>query len=367
MRFSTIVVGLALVLFPIGARAASPTQSPHTVTDYSAANRTIFFSDLEWSVKTAPGLLGPGPNYYTDDPSVVWVDSLGLHLRIVPYEGRWYCSEICLNQSLGYGEYTFYVQSNLNTLDPMAVLGLFTWDQDAPEHNYREIDIEFCQCGVPVGGDAQYTVQPWDSTGNVHRYFLGMTGPTEHSFRWCSDRIDFASRAGEDMLETWSYTGDCNPPPGDERVRMNLWLVGGQPPLSGEPVEVIITGFRFCPVDLSCQIDSGGCLGYVGSPLDPPASASPEFEVLGQNYPNPFDPATTIDFHLEVEDEVSLKVYDVSGKLVRTLVDGVRGPGRHTIMWDGRNDEGRSVASGAYFYQLTTNTIRQTRRAILVD
>jgi hypothetical protein len=78
----------------------------------------------------------------------------------------------------------------------------------------------------------------------------------------------------------------------------------------------------------------------------------PERFALGQNYPNPFNPVTTIPFEIAKRQQVTLRVYDVSGKLVRTLVDNVLSPDSYSVRWNGRNDLGADVISGVYFYRL---------------
>ena len=75
---------------------------------------------------------------------------------------------------------------------------------------------------------------------------------------------------------------------------------------------------------------------------------------LGLAHPNPFNPSTTIAFALAKADNARLDVYTVDGRYVRTLVDKGLGAGPHTATWDGTDHSGRSVASGAYFYRLTT-------------
>ncbi len=84
------------------------------------------------------------------------------------------------------------------------------------------------------------------------------------------------------------------------------------------------------------------------------------------NSPNPFNPLTTISFVLAEETPVRLRVFDPGGRLVRTLVAGIRPAGMNAIRWDGRDDLGRPVASGAYFYRLWTAETETTRRMTLV-
>ncbi|HXS09880.1 MAG TPA: T9SS type A sorting domain-containing protein, partial [Candidatus Krumholzibacteria bacterium] len=82
---------------------------------------------------------------------------------------------------------------------------------------------------------------------------------------------------------------------------------------------------------------------------------------LMQNVPNPFNPRTSIPFSLDEEGWVRLDVFDVTGRLVATLVDGVRPAGRHTI-----NMDASSLASGAYFYRLRAGGVVQQKKMILL-
>jgi hypothetical protein len=84
-------------------------------------------------------------------------------------------------------------------------------------------------------------------------------------------------------------------------------------------------------------------------------------------HPNPFNPATTISYDLPEPATVSLQVFDVSGRLVRTLVQGETVPsGRHEVVWNGQDETGRSVGSGIYFYRLEAGDFAATRRMSLV-
>ena len=81
----------------------------------------------------------------------------------------------------------------------------------------------------------------------------------------------------------------------------------------------------------------------------------PRQTALLQNYPNPFNPETVIRYRISTTGYVHLEIFDINGRHVRTLVDGVRSAEQiHTVMWDGRDNSGNPVASGIYFYQLKT-------------
>jgi hypothetical protein len=102
---------------------------------------------------------------------------------------------------------------------------------------------------------------------------------------------------------------------------------------------------------------------------DPPIGGgdTPRRTTLAQNYPNPFNPATTIKYTLKEQAHVSLKVYNVAGQLVRTLVDDVQNPNEVTpITWRGINNAGQRVSSGVYFYRLVTKNFTQTKKMVLL-
>jgi flagellar hook assembly protein FlgD len=73
---------------------------------------------------------------------------------------------------------------------------------------------------------------------------------------------------------------------------------------------------------------------------------------LHKNYPNPFNPQTTIEYQLPHTAEVELIIFDLQGNEVRRLVNGTKSAGYHTVMWDARDGTGRLVTSGVYFYRI---------------
>jgi len=87
---------------------------------------------------------------------------------------------------------------------------------------------------------------------------------------------------------------------------------------------------------------------------------------LEQNYPNPFNPTTTISYRLANQAEVKLTIYNSLGQLVRTLVDGVKNAGNHSVEWDGSDVLYNRVASGFYYYKLEVNSQTLTKRMVLL-
>ncbi len=93
---------------------------------------------------------------------------------------------------------------------------------------------------------------------------------------------------------------------------------------------------------------------------------SKEF-ALQANYPNPFNPTTTISYSLGKTEHVTLEVYDLLGHKIATLVYGVRSAGEHHVQWNGTDDAGLAVASGVYFYRLASQSRVETRKMMLLQ
>jgi predicted lipoprotein with Yx(FWY)xxD motif len=92
----------------------------------------------------------------------------------------------------------------------------------------------------------------------------------------------------------------------------------------------------------------------------------PRASYLRQNFPNPFNPSTTIEFGLERPARVSLMVYDAAGRLVHVIADDDRPAGHYAEVWDGKDASSRAVSSGVYFYRLDTGSLTKTKKMILI-
>jgi len=88
---------------------------------------------------------------------------------------------------------------------------------------------------------------------------------------------------------------------------------------------------------------------------------------LGRNFPNPFNPTTTIPFDLSNNGRVRLEIFDILGQRVRVLfADEMLAAGHHAVVWRGLDEEGRDVASGLYFYQLKAGALVHSRSLLLL-
>ena len=87
----------------------------------------------------------------------------------------------------------------------------------------------------------------------------------------------------------------------------------------------------------------------------------PEEFALGQNYPNPFNPSTKIEYQLPAKGNVTLRIYDILGRLVSTLVDKEQDPGYYNVTWDASK-----YASGIYIYAIQSGSFTSTKKLILL-
>lgn len=142
----------------------------------------------------------------------------------------------------------------------------------------------------------------------------------------------------------------------------------------GGAVDVADRVTTILPVSGTVYIGTGSFNGNIyrvagevttGTPDD---GRTPPYEFnLEQNFPNPFNPSTTITYELPQASAVTLSIYDVSGRLVRILVNSAgEDVGRHQVIWDGRNDAGRPMSAGVYVYRLDAGTLRETRQMVLI-
>jgi hypothetical protein len=236
MRRAGILLAATVALL-LGASAAS-------------AARVVSFSGYDWAVKTSKGKVGPGPNYFSDSTASVWVDAVGkLHLKIRRSGSRYYCAEVIGPAALGYGTYRFDIESDLSALDRNVVLGLFTWS-DRPQYAHRELDVEIARWGSATDPTtAQFVVQPYDAAGHLARFTTTSAVRTQQQFTWRAGEVSFTSRRLDTnaIVASYTYRGTDVPKPGDERVRLNLWLFNGAAPTNGQAVEVVVESFAFTP------------------------------------------------------------------------------------------------------------------------
>lgn len=272
--FTTCVVMVATAAAAVAANNAE--ESPQSSTekaagqtattkvidwpkDTKAYKRLLNFCGYKWSVKAHDAPAGPGPNLFSDRVEDLWVDDDGLHLTISKRDGNWYCTEVILQESFGYGSYIFQTKTEPEYVDPNVVAGMFTWEAGLPWPN-RELDFEFARWSKPDDPtNAQFVIQPFTTPGNWLRYRVEPDKKDPYLTQvmtWLNGRVHFKTARGrfdsprmpeEAVISDWTYTGDGAPEPGNENIRINLWLDDGKPPASDKPIDLVVTKFLYLP------------------------------------------------------------------------------------------------------------------------
>lgn len=114
------------------------------------------------------------------------------------------------------------------------------------------------------------------------------------------------------------------------------------------------------------QISKYGIIGDTNTTSVNEFDAKPYSFNLYPNYPNPFNPATTIDYELKQSGYIELNIYNVFGQKVRSLIEGYDNAGKKSIVWDGRDDLQRNVSSGVYIYSLNSDKYRISKKMLLI-
>jgi len=187
--------------------------------------------------------------------------------------------------------------------------------------------------------------------------------------------------AGEQVFapEGLSLVWDPNAEPDLDRYRIYRGLTEGFVPgpanlLAATPDTTVFDGgwrwdtgyfYKVAAIDIHGN-ESAYALLRPDNVTDVDQHETPRVDYLSQNFPNPFNPTTGIEFGLSARMAVTLRIYDAAGRLVRTLVDETMPAGKHVKMWDGRTSAGAEAASGIYFYRLEAGTFWQTKKMVLL-
>ena len=104
--------------------------------------------------------------------------------------------------------------------------------------------------------------------------------------------------------------------------------------------------------------------GFVNIDSNPNQSEIPSLFSLHKNYPNPFNPVTTLGYDLPEDELVNVTVYDLLGNVINQLVNEVQNPGYKSIQWNATNKKGQPVSAGVYLYSIEAGDFKQTKRMI---
>jgi hypothetical protein len=176
------------------------------------------------------------------------------------------------------------------------------------------------------------------------------------------DNVLVVGPAGMEMEESFSLSIDLADVDftGMDAAKLDIVAV------SGETVTSLEATVDLDRMTVFAEIPSAGSYRFVWNPSKEGTAGIPETYALHQNYPNPFNPTTNIRFDMPEAGIVSLKIYDVLGREMITLMHDEMPAGQHAYSWNGKDMYGRMAATGIYFYRLKTTGYTKTRKMLLV-
>ena len=259
--------------------------------------------------------------------------------------------------------------SSVSTLFPM-VLGAFSWE------NNQYISVDTLQRG--------------------RGYWLAVTGPSAAfiegtPFDQYSGHFTPGWHIIGSVLDVADFSDPIDIPDGSVLLPIFGWNFESQ--LYNQKTEIVQSNGYWMPVLQECDLVVGGdttttaitAAGgkltkqafehlFGSEPPPPPIDRFPEFKhqvpqtpLLFQNYPNPFNPVTTFGFQISEIAMVDVSVFDLFGRKIRVLMHEPLSAGNYALEWDGRDEFGKRVSSGIYFYRLTAEQFTDTKRMILAQ
>jgi len=247
------------------------------------------------------------------------------------------------------------------------------WLNDFTDGSATALRTTYMQFGLQDGNHtALVDISPW-GVGTATGFFKDGLGPdTLVAFGGCNviNNFDVLTATGAAVVEmNYVDTGSGASFPAILSQTTNN--------AQGQDVKFVLSGFSFhyvrdaFPAGIPARSEHmHRILTWLGNIIDDPVGTRPvdvTKNELNQNVPNPFNPTTTIKYEIKTAGPVSLKIYNVAGQLVKTLVDGQRIAGQvYEANWNGLNDSGQSVSSGVYFYKLVSTNFTQTKKMVLL-
>jgi len=263
----------------------------------------------------------------------------------------------------------------------ICLLGLLALQ---PPLAYGQAEIWFSPLTMTTGPTTGLTVRPATIPNTAIRITsaalgtfsvdLGLTLPTAVLIDYVivcyqlDNTASFITQTRLTSMTTPDFADVSLDDPTDRSALLECYTVDdGSYPVDG----TITLSLRLTFANVAHGIEIGGvAIGTLPAPTaigdPPPTPDSRASSRLGQNRPNPFNPSTVIDYELKHAGEIELRIFSAQGRLVRTLLHGNAAPGSYRAAWDGRDDGGRPLPSGAYYYQLKAGDMEESKPMILL-
>ncbi len=342
---------------------ADATSFVDTTSDRGVYFYQVFSRDAVLNGSAAPDTLLVGPNYLLGDVALPWdgsvdiadLSALGDSYRTGSADP--YFNAECDVGPTGSGSYLATpIPDGQVEFEDLMIFGLNYGRDKATAPASRPTGFQALLAWRSVGGNqfGLYLLEPCPGLQGLNLVGEGPGWGASHG--QAGDLLDgcgdfwLATGREEGLLDLGLVLLDQ--PLGSEDAGQ-LLLVSADQSLSGDRLRLELRDSANKPIDWAFSATSDA----------PPA---PDRFSLSDNFPNPFNPETSIHFSLPHATLVQLKVFGVDGRMVRTLVEGRMPAGHHETTWDGRDRQGAAVSSGMYFFRLEAGGFVQTKKMLLM-
>ncbi|GAB4374541.1 MAG: hypothetical protein Kow0042_19190 [Calditrichia bacterium] len=215
--------------------------------------------------------------------------------------------------------------------------------------------IAFDGTNIWIGQTDQSTFYLFDKFGqDVATVYADSAIGWQRGMEWVGDKL-WILDGGAQKLRIFTYNGSDSI---HQVAQVDYWWEGWPLDLVFTGTEVVVANWQSANLYF---LYPGPAVG-----IENPEDQVPFIYNLAQNYPNPFNPETRIEYSIAKNGPVQLYVYNMLGQRIATLVDQKQSAGRHTVLWNGRNDQGIPVSSGIYFYQIKAGDFSKVKKMVLV-
>jgi hypothetical protein len=232
-------------------------------------------------------------------------------------------------------------------------------------------DVDFSESDTGaemIGFDASRSLAYYYDTELSSYIGTGILSGPAYSFAYLPNPFNAKVGLSDTTKDNVMTSGQISPPPSKRGDYAHIMALAPQA-LSGSQSLEFVTVIIWAESESELLQRFDAAYNKYNAPTDSEDDGDaivPYAFSLSQNYPNPFNPQTTIQFSIDRGQQVSLSVYNVLGRRVKTLVDRSLEAGNHEVVWDGFDDFGNSVASGIYFYRLNTSIGHVSRKMMLL-
>jgi hypothetical protein len=315
--------------------------------------------DFEPAAEEVLSLISPG-QFSHEEGSILMVDSLAPAPLGVKIQQRSYADTSTANSGGVILEYEI-LNPTQSAISNMYVGLFFDWDINLSAADYARYDVSR-KMGI---------VQNSSSAPSQLAASRLLSSNAAVSYRAIDNPAEIYD--GFSDLEKWNFMSGGLQTQSLNNVDISTLLSEG--PISIPPGGTVTVAFAIVGGNSLTELESNSdnllnLWNSGGTAIEPVQTASiPDRYELAQNYPNPFNPTTNISFQMPKAGNVSLKIFNIVGQEVRNLESDYLTTGTYQAIWDGKDNFGKSVASGVYFYQLSVqgeDNLTLTRKMMLM-